>query len=91
MNTFYTTGIIVAKLAGANLAVERMQYILQRPLDLALARLSWKLDDLPAWLGIIRFLGYLGLWAAQGMASSFSREDAAATRGLTLLVKARKI
>lgn len=91
VNTFYTTGIIIAKLADANLAVERMQYILERPLDLALARVSWKLDDLPAWLGIIRFLGYLGLWAAQGIASPFSREDAAATGGLTLLVQARKI
>ncbi len=91
VKTFYTTGIIVAKLAGADLAVERMQYILQRPLDLALARVSWKLDDLPAWLGIIRFLGYVGLWAAQGMASLFLREDAAATGGLTLLVSARKV
>jgi SAM-dependent methyltransferase len=91
VNTFYTTRIIVAKLAGAGLAVERMQYILQRPLDLALARISWKLDDLPAWLGIIRFLGYFGLWAAQAISRPFSREDAAATGGLTLLVSARKV
>ena len=91
VNTFYTTRIIVAKLAGANLAVERMQYILQRPLDLALARVSWKLDDLPAWLGIIRFLGYLGLWAARGIAGPFSHENEAATGGLTLLVSARKV
>ena len=46
-----------------------------------------KLDDLPAWLGIIRFLlGYLGLWAAQGMASPFFTGGCGeGTGGLTLL------
>ncbi len=91
VNTFYTTGSIVAKLGRADLVVEKMQYILQRPLDLALARASWKLDDLPKWLGIVRTLGYIGLWAAQGIASSFSRQGAMATGGLTLLVSARKV
>jgi len=90
VTTFYTEAVIADKLDRAGFAVEKMQYILHRPLDLALARTSWKLDDLPGWLGFVRFLGYFGLWVAQGIAAPFSRADGGAAGGLTLLVRARK-
>lgn len=91
VNTFYTEEIIAAKLERAGFAVEKTQYILHRPLDLALARASWKLDELPGWLGIVRVLATIGLWIAWAMAAPFSRKNAAPSGGLTLLVQARKI
>jgi len=90
VNTFYTTDIVAAKLGRAGLALEKTQYLLHRPLDLVLARASWKLDNLPAWLGIVRVLATIGLWIAWAMAAPFSRKDVEATSGLTLLVQARK-
>jgi SAM-dependent methyltransferase len=90
VNTFYTEEIIAAKLNRAGFAVEKTQYILQRPFDLALARVSWKLDNLPGWMGFVRALGTIGLWIAWAMAAPFSRKGAAPSAGLTLLVQARK-
>ncbi len=90
VNTFYTKEIVAAKLERAGFTVEKTQYILHKPLELAMARASWKLDYLPEWLGIIRVLGTIGLWAAWGTAALFSRRQAAAAWGLTLLVQARK-
>jgi 2-polyprenyl-3-methyl-5-hydroxy-6-metoxy-1,4-benzoquinol methylase len=91
VNTFYTTENISEKLAKAGFVLERTQYILNTPFALALARFSWKLDDMPKALAPIRFLGYLGLWVAQQSAAPFSRRSAAtAPGGLTLLVQARK-
>lgn len=92
VNTLYDEGMIAAKLARAGFTVERTQYILHSPLALSLARVSWKLDDLPGWLQFMRPPGYLGLWALQQAAAPFSGRPAAAARGgLTLLVQARKI
>jgi len=92
VNTFYDREMISEKLARAGFAVEKMRYILHTPFALALVRVSWKLDDLPEWLGIIRTPGYLGLWALLQMVAPFSRKTAAAASGgLTLLVQARKI
>jgi SAM-dependent methyltransferase len=89
VNTFYDEGMITAMLARAGFAVERTQYILHTPFALALARVSWKLDNLPGVLAIVRSLGYLGLWALERAAVPFSKKRTAAG-GLTLLVQARK-
>lgn len=92
VNTFYTAEIIGEKLARAGFAVEKTQYILNTPFALALVRISWKLDDMPGWLGFIRILGYLGLWVTLQMAAPFKQGAAAsAPGGLTLLVMAKKI
>lgn len=90
VNMFFTREIVAAKLGRAGMALEKTQYILHRPLDLALARISWKLDNLPGWLGIVRVLATIGLWIAWAIAAPFSRKNAAPTAGLTLLVQARK-
>jgi SAM-dependent methyltransferase len=90
VNTFYDEGMITAKLARAGFAVEKTQYILHTPLALALARFSWKLDRLPGALGVVRGLGYLGLWALERTTAPFAKKNAAAAGGLTLLVQARK-
>lgn len=91
VNTFYDEAMVTAKLARAGFAVERMQYILHTPFALALARGSWKLDNLPGALAPVRSLGYLGLWALERTAAPFAKKRAAAAPGgLTLLVQARK-
>lgn len=90
VNTFYTKESVSAKLERAGFLVERTRYILHRPIDLSLVRLSWKLDDLPGWLGPIRALGTVGLWAGWALALPFSGSEAEAQGGLTLLVQARK-
>jgi 2-polyprenyl-3-methyl-5-hydroxy-6-metoxy-1,4-benzoquinol methylase len=92
VNTFYDREMIGEKLARAGFTVEKTQYILHTPFALALVRVSWKLDDLPGWLGFIRLPGYLGLWALLQVAAPFAKKTApAAPGGLTLLVQARKI
>jgi len=91
VNTFYSTENIGEKLARAGFAIEKTRYILHTPFALALVRISWKLDDLPKALAIIKVLGYLGLWALLQMAAPFSKAGAApAAGGLTLLIQARK-
>ncbi len=92
VNTFYDREMIGEKLARAGFTVEKTRYILHTPFALALVRVSWKLDDLPAWLGFVRLPGYMGLWALQQAAELFSKKNApAAPGGLTLLVQARKL
>jgi SAM-dependent methyltransferase len=90
VNTFYDKASVRAKLARAGFAVERMRYVLHRPVDLLLARLSWRLDDLPGWLVPLRVLGVILIWAAWAAALPFPGDAARAQGGLTLLVQARK-
>ncbi len=90
VNTFYGKESIGPKLARAGFVVERMRYILHRPVDLLLARLSWRLEDLPAWLAPLRVLGVILIWAAWAAALPFPGDEARAQGGLTLLVQARK-
>jgi len=56
-----------------------------------MARLSWRLDDLPTPLVPLKGLGYLALLTV-GTASSalYERLAARADSGLTLLARARK-
>lgn len=90
VNAFYTKESVSAKLERAGFAIEKTQYILHRRLDLALARISWRLDDLPRGLGIARVLGVILIWAAWVTALPFPGDEARAQGGLTLLVQARK-
>jgi SAM-dependent methyltransferase len=90
VNTFYDKESVRAKLARAGFEVERMRYILHRPLDLFLARLSWRLDELPGWLAWLRVLGTGGLWTIWAASRPFSRAAVAPANGLTLLVQAIK-
>jgi 2-polyprenyl-3-methyl-5-hydroxy-6-metoxy-1,4-benzoquinol methylase len=91
VNTFYTAEALREKLDAAGLELEETRYILTTPLTLVLARLSWRLDDLPVHLLPLKALGYLALLTG-GMAASFVSERLAARRnsGLTLLARARK-
>lgn len=90
VNTFYCKENIEPKLARAGFTVERMRYILHRPVDLFLARLSWRLDDLPGWLAPLRVAGIIAIWAAWAAALPIPGDEAGAQGGLTLLVQARK-
>jgi SAM-dependent methyltransferase len=75
VKTFYTEDIVREKLSRA----------------LRLVRLSWKLDDLPTALILLRFLGYLVLGAAYKASSAFrGRPPEPNAAGLTLIVRARK-
>ena len=91
VNTFYTVEVVKEKLARAGFDVIETRYIFSSPGDLMFIRLSWKLDKLPGWLGLIRLLGYAVLGTARKIASLASKRRASpAEGGLTLLVKARK-
>jgi 2-polyprenyl-3-methyl-5-hydroxy-6-metoxy-1,4-benzoquinol methylase len=91
VNTFYTPEILGRKLAEAGFEMQRTRYILTTPLSLALARLSWHLDDLPQPLLPVKGLGYLMLGTVGRLISGVSelarrRPDS----GLTILASARK-
>jgi len=91
VNNFYTVEIVREKLAHAGFDIEETQYILNSPLALALARFSWKLDDLPKAFIVFRLLGFL----ASGITLKFFRlftvnKTPNPAGGLTLLVRARK-
>jgi 2-polyprenyl-3-methyl-5-hydroxy-6-metoxy-1,4-benzoquinol methylase len=91
VNTFYTVEVLRRKLDQAGFDLAGTKYILTTPLTLALARLSWRLDDLPEALLPVKALGYL-LLVTVGRAASFASERVAGRRdsGLTLLARARK-
>jgi 2-polyprenyl-3-methyl-5-hydroxy-6-metoxy-1,4-benzoquinol methylase len=61
VNTFYTADVLREKVRTAGLELEETEYILTTPLTLALARLSWRLDDLSPPLLPLKALGYLAL------------------------------
>ena len=91
VNTFYTEDVVREKLSRTGFDIEETGYVMSTPGALRLVRLSWKLDDLPAWLIPLRFLVYLVLGAAHKASSAFRvgpPEPAGA--GLTLIVRARK-
>jgi SAM-dependent methyltransferase len=91
VNTFYTVDVLRRKLDDAGFDLAATKYILTTPLTLALARISWRLDDLPEPLLPVKALGYL-LLLTVGRAGSFVSERVAGRRdsGLTLLARARK-
>ena len=91
VNTFYTEAILRDKLARAGFELVNAHYILTTPFTLALARLSWKLDDLPKALAFVSALGYIALGTVGKVASDISeRASRRRDSGLTLLAKARK-
>jgi 2-polyprenyl-3-methyl-5-hydroxy-6-metoxy-1,4-benzoquinol methylase len=91
VNTFYTVDVLREKLEAAGLELERTKYILTTPVTLALARLSWRLDDLPESLIPLKALGYLALLTLGTAASAVSERLASrGDSGLTLLARARK-
>jgi len=91
VNTFYTVDVLLQKLEAAGLELEETKYILTTPLTLALARLSWRLDDLPQALLPLKGLGYLTLLTVGRAGSILSERLAGRTdTGLTLLARARK-
>jgi SAM-dependent methyltransferase len=91
VNTFYTVDVLRKKLDDAGFDLMVTKYILTTPLTLTLARISWRLDDLPEALLPVKALGYLILITA-GRAASFVSERVAGQRdsGLTLLARARR-
>jgi hypothetical protein len=83
--------VLRRKLRDAGLELERVEYILTTPVTLALVRLSWRLDDLPAALLPLKGLGYLLLLTVGRLASgvaeaAWPRRDS----GLTILAAGRK-
>ncbi|MCX8159587.1 MAG: methyltransferase domain-containing protein [Candidatus Saccharicenans sp.] len=91
VNQFYDREVVLNKLQQAGLKVERCQFVLSSPLALALARFSWKLDDLPSLFLPVRLIGYLFLGTI-GLFALCLAEPPPERRnyGLTLLVEASK-
>lgn len=88
VNTFYTPEVLETKLRHAGLELLETRYILTTRLTLALARLSWRLDDLPPGLS---WIGYLLLGTVGKLLSDLSeRRWPRPACGLTLLARARK-
>jgi 2-polyprenyl-3-methyl-5-hydroxy-6-metoxy-1,4-benzoquinol methylase len=88
---YYTLPKIKRKLDAAGLELEAARYVLTTPLALSLARLSWKCDSLSRAFFVVRWLGYLGIWAAAGFfVLRRNGLTGPSDRGLTLLVRARK-
>lgn len=91
VNNFYTVENLREMLLRAGFDIKKAQYILSTSLELALVRLSWRLDDLPRGLAVVKMLGYLGLFIIWKAASFFLGQSAGHSRsGLTLLVLAKK-
>jgi 2-polyprenyl-3-methyl-5-hydroxy-6-metoxy-1,4-benzoquinol methylase len=91
VKTFYTVESVRQKLARAGFEMLESKYILSSPRDLRFIRMSWKLDDLPGFLGVLKLCGYAFLGASRKIASLPSgREAGSRDSGLTLLVKAVK-
>jgi SAM-dependent methyltransferase len=91
VKTLYTEDVVREKLSRAGFDIEETGYVLSAPGALRLVRLSWKLDDFPAALVPLRFLGYLVLGAAWKAAAVFRWGKRGSSEcGLTILVRARK-
>ncbi len=91
VNTFYTPAVVRAKLDRAGFDVEETGFVLARPLELALVRVSWALDRSPRVLSPVRPLGYLVLGAVWAAARAWPRRQGPApSGGLTMVVRARK-
>ncbi|MCX6570991.1 MAG: class I SAM-dependent methyltransferase [Candidatus Aminicenantes bacterium] len=91
VKTFYTEDIVREKLSRGGFDIEETGYVLSTPGALRLVRISWKLDDFPAALIPLRFLGYLVLGAVWKATAVFrGGKRGSATCGLTILVRARK-
>ncbi|MDI1483262.1 class I SAM-dependent methyltransferase [Polyangium sp. y55x31] len=91
VNNFYTVDHLREKLERAGLILERYHYILTTPITLALARLSWKLDDLPPFLMPLHGIGYAALGTVGKVISDFAEDHARRPdSGLTLLAEARR-
>ena len=79
------------KLFCAGFDIEKEQYIITTPPGLVLIRLSWKLDNLPGGLAVVRVLGYLVLGAIWKVVTHFTERTAVhSDSGLTLLIHAKK-
>jgi len=91
VNTFYTAELVREKLSRTGFALEETQYILDSPLALALARFSWKLDDLPRAFFVFKLLGYLAAGITLKLFRLFTaHKTIRSAGGLTLLVRAQK-
>jgi 2-polyprenyl-3-methyl-5-hydroxy-6-metoxy-1,4-benzoquinol methylase len=92
VNTFYTVDIVKEKLARAGFEIVETRYILSTTRDLKFIRLSWKLDELPAILGLFRLAGYAALGMTRKVALMRPGNGPSCPEGgLTLLIKARKV
>lgn len=91
VNKFYSPEVAARELENAGLKLERCQFVLTSPLALFLARLGWRLDDLPPLLLPLRFIGYL-LLGTVGLVTLRLVEPPPDRRnyGLTLLVEASR-
>ena len=93
VNNFYTVESVREKLAAAGFDMVESRYILSTRRDLGFIRLSWKIDRLPEFLGILKLPAYAVLGAARKLASLPSagrKRRSSPEGGLTLLVKAVK-
>lgn len=91
VKTFYDVHNLREKISRAGFDIEEWQYILTTRYELALTRLSWKLDNLPPILYFVTMLGYIILGIDWKVFSFFARRQSSkAESGLTLLVCARK-
>ena len=89
VNTFYTHRNVREKLARNGFDVLETGYLLSRRGDIRFVRLSWKLDELPGILKILKTVGYAALGTARKLSTlAPGRKSHSPEGGLTLLVKA---
>jgi SAM-dependent methyltransferase len=88
---YYTAQTLRRKLEGVGFRVERSRYALSSPVSLALVRVSWALDGLPASLLPLKVTGYVVL-ATVGRVIADAAEHLVDRKrsGLTLLAQARR-
>ena len=91
VNNFYEKQMIATKLERAGFRVDRVKYLLTTPVALAIARLTWRLDDLPHELSLLKKGAYIVCNWIGKVISDFSELVAARPdSGLTLVVSATK-
>lgn len=92
VNSFYTREILTRKLSDVGIRIEESRYILTSGASIALARATWRIDDLPRRWNFLKFAGHAMAGTIGKVVSDVSEAiGKPKDKGLTLLVRAVKI
>jgi SAM-dependent methyltransferase len=91
VNSFYTAETLDRRFAEAGFRMEQWQYVLTTRFSLALARATWRLDDLSAGLRFLKIAGHALAGTAGYIVSAVAETAGRKTDGgLMILAAARK-